>query len=109
SGIIAILIALAVGAVGYTAIFGAWLPTPALDRLPPTAHIGPVSITLVIAAFAFGIGMAISGSCLSAHFYRLAEGSVISPFAIIGALIGFGIGFLTWNPLFLAKIGRAHV
>lgn len=108
-GVLAILVALAVGAIGYTTIFGAWLPTPALDRLPPTAHIGPVSITLVIAAFAFGIGMAISGSCLSAHFYRLAEGSVISPFAIIGALFGFGLGFLTWNPLFLAITSNAFI
>ncbi|ODT48099.1 YeeE/YedE family protein [Devosia sp. 63-57] len=108
-GVIAIFVALAVGAIGYTTIFGAWLPSPALDRLPPTAHIGPVSITLVIAAFAFGIGMAISGSCLSAHFYRLAEGSVISPFAIIGALVGFGIGFLTWNPLFLAMTSNAFI
>src|SRR5690606_33151035 len=83
SGAIAILVALAVGAIGYTVIFGAWLPTPALERLPPTAHIGPVSLTLFVAAFAFGIGMAVSGSCLSAHFYRLAEGSVISPFAIV--------------------------
>ncbi len=108
-GVIAILVALAVGAIGYTTIFGAWLPTPALERLPPTAHIGPVSITLVIASFAFGIGMAVSGSCLSAHFYRLAEGSVISPFAIVGAFVGFGIGFLTWNPLFLAMTSNAFI
>jgi uncharacterized membrane protein YedE/YeeE len=109
AGVIAILVALGVGAIGYTAIFGAWLPTPAPGRLPPTAHIGPVSLTLVIAAFAFGIGMAISGSCLSAHFYRLAEGSVISSFAIIGAGLGFGLGFLTWNPLFLAITSNAFI
>lgn len=109
AGVIAILVALAVGAIGYTAIFGAWLPTPAPGRLPPTAHIGPVSVTLVVASFVFGIGMAISGSCLSAHFYRLAEGSVISPFAIIGAGLGFGLGFLTWNPLFLAITSDAFI
>ncbi|WEK02959.1 MAG: YeeE/YedE thiosulfate transporter family protein [Candidatus Devosia phytovorans] len=109
SGVIAILVALAVGAIGYTIIFGAWLPTPAPGRLPPTAHIGPVSVTLVIAALAFGVGMVISGSCLSAHFYRLAEGSVISPFAIVGAGLGFGLGFLTWNPLFLAVTSNAFI
>lgn len=109
AGVLAILLALAVGAIGYTAIFGAWLPTPAPGRLPPTAHIGPVSLTLVVAAFVFGLGMAISGSCLSAHFYRLAEGSVISPFAIIGAALGFGLGFLTWNPLFLAVTSDAFI
>lgn len=99
-GVLAILIALAVGAIGYTAVFGAWLPTPAPGRLPPTAHIGPVSVVLAVASFAFGLGMAVSGSCLSAHFYRLGEGSVISPFAIVGAALGFGLAFLTWNPLF---------
>lgn len=100
AGVLAILIALAIGAVGYTVIFGAWLPTPALERLPPTAHVGPVSVVLVAASFVFGVGMAVSGSCLSAHFYRLGEGSAIAPFAIVGAALGFGFGFLTWNPLF---------
>lgn len=100
AGALAILVALAVGAIGYAAIFGSWLPTPAPGRLPPTAHIGPVSAVLAVASFVFGIGMAVSGSCLSAHFYRLGEGSVIAPFAIVGAAAGFGLGFLTWNPLF---------
>lgn len=108
-GVLAIVTALAVGAIGYTAIFGAWLPTPAPGRLPPTAHIGPVSVVLMAASFVFGLGMAISGSCLSAHFYRLGEGSVVSPFAIIGAALGFLLGFLTWNPLFDAVTSDAVV
>ena len=99
-GVLAILVALAVGAIGYTTIFGAWLPTPSPERLPPTAHIGPVSVVLAGASFVFGLGMAISGSCLSAHLYRLGEGSAVSPFAIVGALLGFCAGFATWNPLF---------
>jgi uncharacterized protein len=107
-GLLAILIALAVGAIGYTAIFGAWLPIPLPERLPPTAHIGPVSLILPVAAFIFGIGMALSGSCLSAHFYRLGEGSPTSPFALMGAAIGFGIGFITWNSLFLSTISTAQ-
>lgn len=108
-GVLAILVALAVGAIGYAAIFGAWLPTPAPGRLPPTAHIGPVSVVLAGASFVFGLGMAISGSCLSAHFYRLGEGSVISPFAIVGSALGFGLGFLTWNPLFNLATSQAVV
>lgn len=108
-GVLAILVALAIGAIGYTAIFGAWLPTPALGRLPPTAHIGPVSIILAISSFTFGVGMAVSGSCLSAHFYRLGEGSVIAPFAIVGAALGFGLGFMTWNPLFEAATSKAVI
>lgn len=109
AGVLALLVALAVGAIGYAAIFGAWLPTPAPGRLPPTAHIGPVSVVLAGASFVFGIGMAVSGSCLSAHLYRLGEGSPTSPFALVGAAAGFGLGFLTWNPLFEVATSSAVV
>lgn len=107
-GVLAILVALAVGAAGHAAVFGAWMPIPAPDRLPPDAHVGPVSLTLTLAAFVFGLGMAVSGSCLSAHLYRLGEGSPGSPFALLGALAGFGLGFLTWNTLFVADIATAR-
>lgn len=100
-GLIGILVALAIGAAGYAAVFGAWMPVPTPGRLPPDAHIGPISWALPIAAFVFGIGMAISGSCLSAHLYRLGEGSPTSPFALIGALGGFVLGFYTWNTIYL--------
>ncbi|WP_020178214.1 YeeE/YedE family protein [Methylopila sp. M107] len=103
-GVLAILVALAVGAIGYAAVFGAWLPNPFGGRLPPTAHIGPAGPALALAAFVFGVGMAISGSCLSAHLYRLGEGSPTSPFALVGAVGGFVTGFLTWNPLYLAFV-----
>ena len=78
-------------------------------RLPPDAHIGPVSWVLAAGAFAFGIGMAVAGSCISAHLYRLGEGAGASPFALLGAAAGFGLGFLTWNPLYLAAIQEAPV
>ncbi len=107
-GVLAILLALAVGAAGYAAVFGAWMPVPSPERLPPDAHVGPVSLTLALAAFIFGLGMAISGSCLSAHLYRLGEGSPASPFALIGALAGFGLGFLTWNTFYVADVATAR-
>ncbi|GLK79217.1 YeeE/YedE family protein [Methylopila turkensis] len=106
-GVLAILVALAAGAVGYAAVFGAWLPNPFGGRLPPTAHVGPVGPALGLAAFVFGVGMAVSGSCLSAHLYRLGEGSPTSPFALAGAVGGFVIGFLTWNPIYLASVAEA--
>lgn len=108
-GVLSILVALGVGVAGYTLVIGAWLPAPLPGRLPPDAHIGPVSPALAVAAFAFGLGMSISGSCISAHLYRLGEGSPTSPFALIGTLIGFGIGFLTWNTIFLRVISEAPV
>lgn len=108
-GSAAILLALGVGTLGYAVLFGAWLPDPAAGRLPPDAHIGPVGPALAIAAFVFGIGMAISGSCVSGHLYRLGEGSPTAPFALLGVVAGFAIGFNTWNPLFVSYIATAPV
>lgn len=108
-GVLGILAALAVGMTGYTVVFGAWLPDPSGARLPPGAHIGPVGPVLALAGLAFGAGMAVSGSCLSAHLYRLGEGSATAPFALVGAALGFGLGFATWTPLYLAGIAEVPV
>lgn len=104
TGILSIIIALAGGIVLYQIVLGAWVPVPQPDRLPPGAHIGPVGVALVLASLVFGLGMAISGSCLSAHFYRLGEGAFGSIAALIGAGIGFLIGFLTWNSLYTLSV-----
>lgn len=109
AGLYAVLIALGAGVLGYHAVFGAFLPVPGADRLPPGAHIGPVSLALVAGAFVFGVGMRVSGSCISAHFYRLGEGALASPFALLGAALGFVLGFATWNALYLSMIQEAPV
>ncbi|MBI1291877.1 YeeE/YedE family protein [bacterium] len=106
-GVLAILVALGFGAILYSVVVMSWVPVPQPGRLPPNAHIGPVGPVLAVASFVFGLGMAISGSCLSAHFYRLGEGSATSPFAIVGAAVGFLLGFLTWNPLYLWSISES--
>lgn len=108
-GLLGIIAALAVGTLGYHLVFGAFLPDPTLGRLPPDAHVGPLSWVLALAACLFGIGMAISGSCISAHLYRLGEGAFASLFALMGALLGFVLGFLCWNPLYLLSIQQAPV
>jgi uncharacterized protein len=90
-------------------VFGAWLPQPASGRLPPDAHIGPVSWVLALGAFVFGVGMTVSGSCISAHLYRLGEGSPTAPFALLGAVGGFALGFVSWNWLYLRAIQEAPV
>lgn len=108
-GLLAIVLAIAVGSIGYHLILGSWLPVPDTGRLPPDAHIGPVSWALVLAGLAFGLGMAVSGSCISAHWYRLGEGSPVAPFALIGTAGGFMLGFLSWNPLYSATIATAPV
>lgn len=109
SGLLALVIALLVGTLGYHAVFGLFLPDPSVGRLPPDAHIGPISWVLALAALVFGIGMALSRSCISAHLYRLGEGSIGSIPALLGALLGFGIGFATWNTLYLAAIQQGPV
>ncbi|MNR90294.1 putative inner membrane protein [compost metagenome] len=108
-GLLGIIAALVVGIIGYHIVFGAFMPVPTPGRLPPQAHIGPVSWVLAAGAFSFGIGMAISGSCISAHLYRLGEGSTVSPFALLGAVLGFVLGFLSWNTLYLSGIQEAPV
>ncbi|MGE0154178.1 MAG: YeeE/YedE family protein [Reyranellaceae bacterium] len=106
-GLLAIVLALAIGAAGYHFLFGAWLPKPIPPRLPPDAFIGPVSWVLAVAGLVFGLGMAVSGSCISAHLYRLGEGAPVAPFALLGAVIGLGLGFATWNPLYLLAVAGA--
>ncbi|NLO80664.1 MAG: YeeE/YedE family protein [Xanthomonadaceae bacterium] len=108
-GLLGIIAALAVGTLGYHVLFGAFLPDPSMGRLPPGAHIGPVSWVLAAGALSFGFGMALSGSCISAHLYRLGEGSLTSPIALLGALGGFVLGFLSWNTLYLSALQQAPV
>ena len=108
-GLLGIIAALAVGTLGYHLVFSAFVPDPSSGRLPPDAHVGPLSWVLGLSATVFGIGMALSGSCISAHLYRLGEGAFASLFALFGALIGFFLGFLCWNPLYLLSIQQAPV
>lgn len=108
-GLLGIVAALAVGTLGYHAVFGAFLPEPAPGRLPPGAHIGPVSMVLVGASFTFGLGMALAGSCISAQLYRLGEGALTAPIALIGTVLGFVLGLKAWNVLYLRHIQEAPV
>lgn len=104
---LAILSAIAVGAIGYSILFGQFLPDTSTDRLPPNAHIGPVSLTLVISGLIFGLGMALSGACISGHLYRIGQGSIRAYPALLGSLLGFGLGFKSWNLLFSKSISEA--
>lgn len=108
-GLLGLVVAVAVGLIGTTLVFGAWLPDAGTGRLPPDAFIGPVSVALVAAGVAFGAGMAISGSCVSAHLYRLGEGSPTAPFALVGTIVGFVLGFHSWNTIYLAAVAEAPV
>lgn len=104
---LSVLTAIAVGAIGYAIVFGQFLPDTTTDRLPPVAHIGPVSWPLALGAFLFGIGMTLSGACISGHLYRLGQGYLRAIPALLGTAIGFVIAFLTWNWLYLHAIADA--
>lgn len=105
----AILAALAVSTVGYALVLGVFLPSPFTGRLPAQAHIGPVSWALALGGLTFGLGMALSGACISGHLYRLGEGSTRAPIALLGATVGLGLGLLSWNPLYSLAIADAPV
>ena len=109
AGALAILLALAVGLIGYHVVTGAWIVDAFAGHLPPKAHIAPVGWNLVLGGLAFGAGMGVSGSCISAHLYRLGEGSFVCLFALIGGILGFLVGFLTWNSIYLALISGQPV
>ena len=104
---LSIISAIAVGAVGYAIIFGQFLPDTSSGSLPPGAHIGPVSLALIVAGLAFGVGMALSGACISGHLYRIGQGSLRAYPALFGSLIGFGLGFKSWNLLYSKSISDA--
>ncbi|MGO1316342.1 MAG: YeeE/YedE family protein [Cellulomonadaceae bacterium] len=99
-GVYAILTAIAVGSVGYVLIFTIRLPDPTSGHLPGDAHIGPVSLALVLAGLVFGLGVVLSGGCIAGHLYRLGEGSLRAIPALLGAVAGFGLGFASWNPIY---------
>ncbi len=101
---ISVFTAIAVGAIGYAIVFGQFLPDTTTDRLPPVAHIGPVSWPLALGAFLFGIGMTLSGACISGHLYRLGQGYLRAIPALFGTLIGFVLAFLSWNWLYTNAI-----
>jgi uncharacterized protein len=108
-GALGILVALAVGSLGYLVVMQPWLPDPSVGRLPPDAHIGPVSWVLLAGGLSFGLGMALSGSCISAHLYRLGEGSTLAPVALVGAIGGFMLGFASWNTIYVETLATAPV
>lgn len=106
-GVLAILLALAVGLIGYSTLTSTWVLDPSSGRLPPDAHIGPVSWVVALAGLVFGVGMTFAGSCISAQLYRLGEGSPLAVLALIGCVPGFLLGFWSWNSFHSLAIAEA--
>lgn len=109
AGMVSIFVALATGAIGYSLVFALFLPVPNGEYLPPAAHIGPVSLPLVLGAAAFGLGMVLSGACIAGHLYRLGQGSLRAIPSLGGVVLGFALGLITWNDIYLGQIQEAPV
>ena len=109
TGTVALLVALALGLLGTSIVLGAWIVDPSRGHLPPIAHIGPVGWHLLVGGATFGLGMALSGSCISAHLYRLGEGALVTLPALFGVVLGFGLGFASWNWFYVSGIVVAPV
>jgi hypothetical protein len=103
-GVLALLAALGVGSAGYLVVFGAWIPDPTAGYLPPNAFVVPVGLHLVGGGLLFGLGMALSGSCVAGHLFGLGEGSLTAIPALIGTTLGFVAGFVVWNPLGIGAV-----
>jgi uncharacterized membrane protein YedE/YeeE len=100
----AVLIALAITTIGFTAIkYGAFLnglPIPGMN------FVVPVGISTVIGGIMFGTGMVIAGGCASGTLMRVGEGfhmQMLSlAFFIVGSLLGaFQFGF--WKINFISN------
>ncbi len=102
-----VLAALAAGSVGYLVVFGAQMPDPTGGYVPPTAFISRVGWHVLLGGASFGFGMVVGGGCISGHLFRLGEGKSTAIAGLAGAVAGFVMGYLAWNPLWTATIAMS--
>lgn len=100
----AVLLALAITTVGFTAIkYGAFvkgLPIPGMG------YVVPISLATVFGAFLFGVGMVIAGGCASGTLMRVGEGFIMNMIALVFFVIGSLWGahdFEFWKYHFISK------
>lgn len=103
----AVLIALAITSIGFTAIkYGDFIKGIPISG---QSYIVPISIATAVGAFMFGIGMVIAGGCASGTLMRVGEGFTMLMltllFFVIGSLWG-AHDFEWWNVNFISK-GKA--
>lgn len=100
----AVMIALAITTIGFTAIkYGAFvngLPIPGMS------YVVPISLSTAIGGIMFGTGMVIAGGCASGTLMRVGEGFLMQVLAlfffVVGSLIGaYHFGF--WKINFISN------
>lgn len=100
----ALLIALAITSIGFTAIkYGAFING---QEIPGQIAIKPISPATVIGGILFGIGMVLAGGCASGILMRTGEGFLTQMVALIFFIIGSLWGahdFSWWHDKFISK------
>jgi len=100
----ALLIALALTSIGFTAIkYGAFING---QEIPGQIAIKPISPATVIGGILFGIGMVLAGGCASGLLMRTGEGFLTQMVALIFFIIGSLWGahdFSWWHDKFISK------
>lgn len=100
----AVIVALAVTTIGFTAIkYGyqsAGLPIPGMS------YVAPISLATVLGGIIFGVGMVIAGGCASGTLMRVGEGFVMNTIAFFFFMMGSLWGahdFGWWMENFISK------
>lgn len=92
-----VIIGMAVATAGFAVHMYALLPNPSLGPVAPEAHATPLSLALILGGLLFGIGMVVSGGCVSGSLYRMGEGYLASWVSFGGILGGLVLASHTWN------------
>ena len=106
-GALAVLAALAAGSLGYLVVFGAQVPDPGAGFVPESAFIGRVGVHTLAGGAFFGAGMMLARGCIGGSFLALGEGSTSAATALVGAVLGLGLGEAAWNRAWVAWIADA--
>jgi uncharacterized membrane protein YedE/YeeE len=93
----AILIGLAVAAVGFVLLEARLAPNPGFGIAPAGPHIQPVGIATVVGGVLFGVGMVLAGGCVSGSLWRMGEGYVASWVAMAGIVAGTIVANRQWT------------
>jgi uncharacterized membrane protein YedE/YeeE len=107
--LLGLLAALAVGSLGYVLVFGARVPDPSLPYDPPGAHVAPADWPVLLGGLAFGLGMTLAGGCISGQLYRLGEGSLVAPVALLSLAPGYWIAYRLWDVAYLHGLSNGPI
>jgi uncharacterized membrane protein YedE/YeeE len=87
----AVLVAFAIGTIGFTAIkYGSFLAGGETNL--NMVSVNPIGGSLALGAILFGVGMVISGGCASGTLMRVGEGFTLQMIALIFFVIGSLLG-----------------